>query len=71
MSWQSGTSRTPLEEQRRYVRGILAACREDGIERYVIRSSGMSILLGGEPDLEKLARWVQLVREVQAEWGAA
>ncbi len=59
------------QEQKNYVRGILAACRQDGIQRYVIRSSGMSILLGGEPDLQRLARWVQLVREVQAEEGAA
>jgi len=59
------------EEQRDHIRGILKACRADGIERYVIRSSGMSILLGGEPDLEKLARWVELVREVQAEEGAS
>jgi uroporphyrinogen-III decarboxylase len=55
------------EEQRRYVRDILAACRKARLERYVIRSSGMSILLGGEPDLDKLARWVDIVREVQAE----
>jgi hypothetical protein len=27
----------------------------------------MSLLLGGEADLEKLARWVKLVREVQSE----
>jgi uroporphyrinogen-III decarboxylase len=53
-------------EQKDYVRGILAACRESGIDRYVIRSSGMSILLGGEQDIRKLARWVELVREVQA-----
>jgi hypothetical protein len=55
------------EEQKQYVRGILAACRKAHLERYVIRSSGMSILLGGEPDLERLARWVDIVREVQAE----
>ncbi|MGA2547333.1 MAG: uroporphyrinogen decarboxylase family protein [Rectinemataceae bacterium] len=58
-------------EQKDYVRGILAACRERGIDRYVIRSSGMSILLGGEPDIRKLARWVELVREVQAEEAGA
>ena len=33
--------------------------------RYVIRSSGMSLLLGAEKDLARLARWVELVREVQ------
>jgi hypothetical protein len=27
----------------------------------------MSILLGGEEDLAKLARWVEFVREVQSE----
>ena len=54
-------------EQKEYVRGIIRACRAHGVARYVIRSSGMSILLGGEPDLQKLARWVDLVREVQAE----
>ena len=59
------------QDQKDYVRGILAACRQDGIQRYVIRSSGMSILLGGEADLQRLARWVHLVREVQAEEGAA
>jgi hypothetical protein len=55
------------EEQKAHVRGILAACRAHGVDRYVIRSSGMSLLLGGEADLQKLARWVRLVREVQAE----
>jgi hypothetical protein len=55
------------EEQKDYVRGIIRACRAHRLPRYVVRSSGMSILLGGEPDLQKLARWVDLVREVQAE----
>jgi uroporphyrinogen-III decarboxylase len=59
------------EEQKEYVRGILAACRTYGIDRYVIRSSGMSLLLGGEPDIERLARWVRLVRGVQSEEGVA
>jgi hypothetical protein len=58
-------------EQKDYLRGILVACRESGIDRYVIRSSGMSILLGGEADIVKLARWVRLVREVQAEEAVA
>jgi hypothetical protein len=31
----------------------------------------MSLLLGGEADLARLARWVELVREVQAEGGRA
>lgn len=55
------------DEQRAYVRDILRGCRVYGITRYVVRSSGMSLLLGEEPDLARLARWVQFVREVQAE----
>lgn len=55
------------EEQKTYVRAILRGCREHGVPRYVVRSSGMSLLLGGEPDVARLARWVELVREVQAE----
>ena len=55
------------EEQKAYVRHVLQACQDYGIARYVLRSSGMSLLLGGEADLAKLARWVEVVREVQAE----
>jgi hypothetical protein len=54
-------------EAREYVRGILRACREAGVGRYVIRSSGLSVLLGAEKDLARLTRWVQLVREAQAD----
>jgi hypothetical protein len=54
-------------EQKEYLRAILRACRAHGVQRYVIRSSGMSVLLGGEPDLARLARWVELAREVQTE----
>ena len=53
--------------QKAYIRSILRACTEHNIRRYVLRSSGMSLLQGGEPDLARLARWVELVREVQAE----
>ncbi|MFA5026806.1 MAG: uroporphyrinogen decarboxylase family protein [Candidatus Methylomirabilota bacterium] len=55
------------EAQKAYVRRILAGCRRHRLSRYVLRSSGMSLLLGGEADLASLARWVELVREVQAE----
>jgi len=54
-------------EQKAYVRAILRSCREHGVVRYILRSSGMSLLLGGEPDLARLGRWVELVREVQGE----
>ena len=55
------------QEARDYVRGILRSCRQAGVKRYVIRSSGMSLLLGAEKDLARLARWVELVREAQGE----
>lgn len=54
-------------EQKAYIRAILRSCRAHGVTRYILRSSGMSLLLGGEPDLARLERWVELVREVQAE----
>jgi hypothetical protein len=60
-----------VEEQKTYIRGILDACAAHQLTRYVVRSSGMSLLLGGEADLARLARWVELVREVQAEGGRA
>ena len=53
-------------EARDYVRGIVRACRDGGVAKYVIRSSGMSVLLGSERDLARLARWVELAREAQA-----
>jgi len=55
------------EESKTYIREILTECREAGIGKYVLRSSGMSIVKGGEEDVRKLARWVELAREVQAE----
>ncbi len=55
------------EESKEYVRTILRNCRENGVRSYVIRSSGMSVVLGAEEDLRKLGRWVDLVREVQSE----
>ena len=59
------------EQSREYVRGILRACESPNVGRYVIRSSGMSILLGAAEDIRKLGRWVELVREVQAELSPA
>ena len=55
------------EEAKRYVRSILEDCAAMGIERYVVRSSGMSVLRGAATDSRKLGRWVELVREVQGE----
>ena len=55
------------EEAKVYIRKILNDLREKNIEKYVIRSSGMSVLLGGREDIRRLARWVELVREAQEE----
>ena len=53
--------------QKGYVRAIVEACARHGIKKYVIRTSGISTLLGGERDIERLERWVDLAREAQAE----
>lgn len=55
------------EESKAYIREILSDCNKAGIDRYVMRSSGMSVLKGADEDVKKLARWVELVRDVQAE----
>lgn len=55
------------QQAREYVAAILRACEERKVERYVIRSSGMSVLNGAKSDIRKLSRWVDLVRELQAE----
>jgi hypothetical protein len=55
------------EESKLYIRKILYDLREKNIEKYVIRSSGMSVLLGAREDIRRLARWVELVREAQEE----
>ncbi|MEE8441123.1 MAG: hypothetical protein V3S41_05325, partial [Spirochaetia bacterium] len=55
------------EESKDYIKEILSECKEAGIDKYVLRSSGMSIVKGASEDVRKLARWVELVRDVQAE----
>jgi len=55
------------EESKKYIRGILEDCRKMGINKYVLRSSGMSVVDGAVKDVKKLGRWVDLVREVQEE----
>ncbi|MFS8085657.1 MAG: uroporphyrinogen decarboxylase family protein [Acidobacteriota bacterium] len=55
------------DSQRAYVRGMIEACARQEVRKYVIRTSGMSTVLGGERDIEKLSRWVELAREAQAE----
>ena len=48
----------------RYMRDIVASLVKKSTERYVLRSSGMSMLLGAEEDLLKLRKWVEITREV-------
>ncbi len=55
------------EESKAYIRDILTDCREAGINKYVLRSSGMSVVKGAGEDVKKLVRWVELAREVQTE----
>jgi uroporphyrinogen-III decarboxylase len=47
-----------------YMGDIAVSLMKKGVERYVIRSSGMSILLGTDEDLRKLRKWVEITREV-------
>jgi uroporphyrinogen-III decarboxylase len=60
---QNGTE----EEKKNHIRNILRSCRKAELMKYVFRSSGMSVIHGGREDLRLLARWVELVREVQGE----
>jgi uroporphyrinogen-III decarboxylase len=53
------------EEMRAYMEEIVACCREMELEKYVLRSSGMSVLLGAEDDLKQLRKWVEVTRRVQ------
>jgi len=64
---QSHIQEASEEEAKEYIRSIVNECEQSGINKYVIRSSGMSIVKGGDEDVRRLARWVELVREVQAE----
>jgi hypothetical protein len=55
------------EQSKAYIREILSECSDAGLSQYVLRSSGMSIVKGGEEDVRRLARWVELARDVQSE----
>jgi hypothetical protein len=56
------------QESKAYIREILIDCKKAGIDKYVLRSSGMSVVNGAADDVKKLARWVELAREVQSEF---
>jgi hypothetical protein len=55
------------EQIREYITETICACRETGLEKYVLRVSGMSLLLGAEEDLRKLQTWIRVTRAVQNE----
>jgi hypothetical protein len=55
------------KDSKEYIRKIVRDCKRYSVESYVLRSSGMSVVHGAEKDLNMLARWVELVREVQEE----
>lgn len=55
------------EESKEYIRSLIRGCNEAGLQSYVIRSSGMSVIHGAEKDVAMLGKWVKLVREVQKE----
>ena len=52
-------------ESKEYLIKLLADCKDERIKKYVIRTSGMSVLLGAEKDFNKLTRWVEIVRAAQ------
>ena len=55
------------EEAKRYLLKMLAECSQRGLTKYVVRSSGMSIVFGADEDIRRLARWVDIAREAQNE----
>jgi uroporphyrinogen-III decarboxylase len=52
---------------RQYITETICACQAAGMEKYVLRVSGMSLLLGAEEDLRKLQTWIRVTRAVQDE----
>lgn len=53
------------EEIKAYMEDIIACCQDMNLEKYVLRSSGMSVLLGAKEDLKRLKKWVEVTRRVQ------
>ena len=45
-----------------YLNETVEICEENRIEKYVLRVSGMSVLLGAKQDLEKLKTWIKVAR---------
>ncbi len=53
------------DDMKAYMENIVMGCQEMSLEKYVLRSSGMSVLLGAEDDLKRLRRWIEITRDVQ------
>jgi uroporphyrinogen-III decarboxylase len=60
---QNSTEEATLD----YMRNMVSSVKKSGIEKYVLRSSGMSIVHGVNEDIRRLARWVELSRKAQEE----
>jgi len=56
--------RADENEMQKFVEETVESCRECQVEKYVIRVSGLSVLLGAKKDLEKLRTWIKVARRV-------
>jgi uroporphyrinogen-III decarboxylase len=54
-----------IEDMKVYMKKIIKELRRKKIKKYVLRSSGMSILLGAQKDIGKLRRWIEVTKELQ------
>lgn len=55
---------------REYVAETIRICQETKLEKYVLRVSGMSLLLGAQEDLQKMQTWIRVAKSVQEELSA-
>jgi len=54
----------PEEKLKRQLTNIVEVCKKEQVEKFVLRCSGMSELLGLKEDLKKANIWIDLTREV-------
>lgn len=53
------------EAMGKYMQNILQNCKDRNLNKYILRTSGMSTLLGAEKDLRKLREWIEVSRVLQ------
>jgi len=53
------------DTMRKYMYEIIHYCKKKNLEKYILRTSGMSTLLGAEKDLLKLREWIEVSRDIQ------